>query len=121
MILKGNYENSIKSLAAGFLDKESNKIDINSCKALFVAATVSVELVKGFVENVDIYEIEGIDKSNLDKIVRIVINIYGLFNKPVKLEIYQKYVAFYPQTDPSAIMKFLDKLSHIRAFPEDQI
>lgn len=121
MILKGNYENSIKALAASFLNNGSNKIDINSYKALFVAATVSVELVKGFVEDVDIYEIEGIDKNNLDKIVRIVINIYELFNKPVKLEIYRKYVAFYPQTDSSTMMKFLDKLSHIRAFPEDQI
>lgn len=114
MILKGDYRDAIRRLALGFLAKGSNSIDIDSYKAGFVAATFEVELIRGFIENIDVYELAGIDKDSLDKMTRIAVNLGGLFSKTVKLEIYHNYVAFYPQTDSDKIGIFLNKLSGLK-------
>ena len=98
---KEDFSELIRVLANNFLEKGTDAIKVNSYKITFITATINVELLKGFSENVDVYGIEGMDKNMIDKMTRLLVNVDGLFERPVRIGIYKNYIAVYPYDDKS--------------------
>lgn len=106
MLLRTDSSQFLRSLVEAFKRKKDNQIELASYKISFVSAKVISNNLFG--DEIEVYEYQGIGET--DSVTELVVDITGLFEKPVQLEIQNGYTAYYPQEDEKPIADFKKKV-----------
>lgn len=106
MLLKTDSSQFLRTLVEAFKKEKNNRIRIASYDISFVSAKVRFN--SPFEDEIEVYEYQGIGET--DSVTELVVDIINLFEKPVQLEIHNRYTAYFPQEDEKLISEFKKKV-----------
>lgn len=106
MLIKTDSSRFLRILVDAFKKGKTEEIKIGDITFKFISAKSISSTI--FHDEIEVYEIKGIGEPN--NITQLVVDIYGVFQKPVQLEIHNGYTAYFPQEDEKPIVELKEQV-----------
>lgn len=106
MLIRTDSSRFLKILVEAFKKGRTNEIKIGDIVFKFVSAKSRSSMI--FHDEIEVYEIKGIGEPK--NVTELVVDIYGVFEKPVQLEIHDNYTAYFPQEDEKPIVELKEQV-----------